>query len=88
MPKKINWIRWKDVCQSLRMAGYMKDFSRGEAVAWLTYYAMALRLEPSCMRRTATGPFRRKGQALSMRTTHPGKARVPISSKAILPITR
>lgn len=30
MPKQVNWIRWKDVCQSLRMAGYMKDFSRGE----------------------------------------------------------
>ena len=27
---KINWIRWKDVCQSLLMAGAMKDFSRSE----------------------------------------------------------
>ena len=28
--KKINWIRWKDVCQSLRMVGQMNDFSNGE----------------------------------------------------------
>ena len=27
---KINWVRWKDVCQSLLMAGAMKDFSRSE----------------------------------------------------------
>lgn len=30
MPKEINWIRWKDVCQSLRMAGHMQDFSNRE----------------------------------------------------------
>ena len=29
-PKRVNWIRWKDVCQSLRMAGHMKDFSQSE----------------------------------------------------------
>jgi hypothetical protein len=29
-PAKINWIRWKDVCQSLLMVGAMKDFSRSE----------------------------------------------------------
>ena len=29
-PRKVNWICWKDVCQSLRMAGHMQDFSRGE----------------------------------------------------------
>jgi len=29
-PTRINWIRWKDVCQSLRMAGHMQDFSQGE----------------------------------------------------------
>ncbi len=28
--KVINWIRWKDVCQSLRMAGHMDDFSQRE----------------------------------------------------------
>jgi hypothetical protein len=29
-PRRINWIRWKDVCQSLRMAGHMQDFSQRE----------------------------------------------------------
>lgn len=29
-PRRINWIRWKDVCQSLRMAGHMQDFSQAE----------------------------------------------------------
>jgi hypothetical protein len=30
MPKRVTWIRWKDVCQSVRMAGHMKDFSQSE----------------------------------------------------------
>ena len=32
-PAKINWIRWKDACQSLLMAGAMKDFSRSDVGA-------------------------------------------------------